>query len=149
MGHRAARGLLAITAILALSLVAGCGAQSPDEELLTALQPVASWAATAHMAADAWTRSDVPTTYAREALQEAQGELKSSTDMLQDVQPAKTAGKDGKSALEHARRASDLVDQMATSVDKGDKAAMKPKVDELAKEEEAINGFIEAAGGNQ
>lgn len=49
----------------AIAILAACGHKTPDEKLLDAADPVASWSATLQLAAERWLGNSVPSSFAR------------------------------------------------------------------------------------
>jgi hypothetical protein len=72
--------------ILVLSLASGCG-QGEEKEL----KHVRTWSATAARIGELWARDEVPTRYARKALEKAGDELKDAPQAAQQIADLRSA----------------------------------------------------------
>ena len=72
--------------VLVLSLASGCG-QDDEKEL----KHVRSWSATAARIGELWAREEVPTSYARKALEKARDELKDAPQAAQRIADLRSA----------------------------------------------------------
>jgi hypothetical protein len=60
---------------LAVALIAACSHKTPDEKLLDAADPAASWSATLQLAAEKWLTNSVPSSFARATVEAATKEF--------------------------------------------------------------------------
>jgi hypothetical protein len=64
-------GVLALAAALCLA----CGSKSPEEKLLDAAKPAASWIATLRMTGERWNANSVPASFVKATVDKARDEL--------------------------------------------------------------------------
>lgn len=121
--------------LLLLTLLAGCSNKSSKDELTKELQTVTSWAATAQMTGDAWSRGSVPTAYAKQTLSTAQEKLHEETDTLL----TSTDSTQRRTILEHLQRLETTVKQMSRAVEQGDHAALAQELKQLSTQEQIIS----------
>lgn len=138
------------SSLFLLTLLTACSSKSSADELAKELQTVTSWAATAHMVGDAWTRGVVPTAYAKQTLEKAQKELHKEIDKLTQ----KSDPQDRATLQEQLRRLESTVGQMSTAVEQGNRTALAKLVADIAqqlkqlsREEQTISTLAKTAGG--
>ena len=130
--------------MLVLVCMTACGTSSPDEEVTTELQTIASWAATAHMVADAWTRGAVPTAYAKQSLQTAQQTLQDEAQTFSQS-PAATTQR-GAALLQALQQLERMLGMMAQAVEREDRALLATQIAQLTVEEQHLSEFGKIGG---
>jgi hypothetical protein len=126
-----------------LLTITSCGSHSAAQ-MRTALQTAASWAATAHMAGEAWISGAVPTAYTRRTLHMAEQTLVEGLRKVQD-QPATSAA--SASVPEHLQSLKHTLSRMREAVQTEDRMAMTQHMTALANEEEALRALRKGVGG--
>jgi hypothetical protein len=136
---------LVLGPIFLLTIIA-CGSHSAVDRLKTKLQTAASWAATAHLAGEAWLSGAVPTAYTKRTLHMAEHTLVEGIRQVQ-AQPATSAAAAPASVSEHLQRLTHLLSRMREAVQAEDRRAMTHHLTALAHEEEALRTLIKGGGG--
>lgn len=130
--------------LLSLTLLTACSNQSSTESTKD-LQTVRSWAATAQMTGDAWTRGVVPTAYAKQTLSTAQKKLHEETDNLAQLSIDTTQRR---TILEHLQRLEMTVNQMSTAVAQEDHTAIAQQLKQLSTQEQKLS-TLKPGGSNE
>lgn len=132
--------------LLLLPLFTACSSQSSASELTKELKTVTSWAATAQMVGDAWTRGVVPTAYAKQTLSTAQKKLHKETDTLFK---SSTDPTQRRTIIQHLQRLESTVSQMSMAVEQGDYIAMAQQLKQLSTQEQTISTLAKTVGRQQ
>jgi hypothetical protein len=109
------------------------------------MQTAASWAATAHMAGEAWLNGAVTTRYARRTLETARQTLSEQQRTLAQSPPV--TGDSLSKALGHLQNLEATVEAMREAVRTGDRAGLGQSINRLEAEEQALKTFTQNAGG--
>jgi len=137
------KGKLSYLLMLLIITLAACG-QSPDEQLQSEIKTVSSWTATAQMAAEAWSKGDVPHAYARRTLETAQENFHETTEALKETEEIPANQKS--QAEEQISGLRQTINQMQTAVESDDKQALAQSLDHLNKQKQALEAFTKSAG---
>ena len=124
--------------LLLLIILSACSSKySEVDELAKDLKTVTSWAATANMTGDAWIRGNVPTVYAKQALQKAQQEIIKETVTLDKEVPAQNH----RQLLEQLKNLQQTVGQMSTAVEQENRTIVAQQIQQLLIEKQALNAL--------
>ena len=129
-----------------LLTITSCGSHAAADTMRTALQTAASWAATAHLAGEAWLSGAVPTVYTRRTLHTAEHALVEGIRQVQ-AQPATAAAAARASVPEHLQSLQHLLGRMRDAVQTEDRRALTQHLTALAHEEEALRTLLKGVGG--
>lgn len=132
-----------VTVFVLLMMLTSCSTQSPVDQQVKELQTVQSWAATAHMASDAWTNNTVPTAYTKRTLQTAQQSIQDSLDTLTQKASAPAP------ILADVRTVAQVVGEMGAAVERGDRAALQQQTAQLAAQEQTLGTLAKQVEGQQ
>ncbi len=138
----------AISVLFALALLSGCGQQSPQDTIKAELPSIQSNAATAHLVAESWASGKVPDAYANNALQSAQSEVKTSVQKLSSL-PAGSDAEVHRSLIQHLQRVQAAIEQISTSVQKGERTVVPAQVKQLGDEQDALDKIAGQLGVGQ
>lgn len=122
--------------LLLLIPISACRARSPAGEFNTELETVQSWAATAHMVGEAWTKDTVPIAYTEQTLQTAQQTLQEELNTIREMSAVPIDQRTR--ALESARHLQQIIRQMQAAIERKDYAAMAEQVKELTTAEQTL-----------
>ena len=129
--------------LLITLLTSSCSKKTSAESLKKELETVTSWAATAHMVGEAWTRGAVPTVYAQQTLKTTQEKLQEQTDTLSK---SSIAIKKRQTVLKPLQQLRQTIDQMSIALEKKDRTAIATQLKQLATEEQTIRRLAKPVG---
>jgi len=132
--------------MLPVITLAACG-QSSDEQLRSEIKAASSWAATAQMVAEAWTKGEVPHAYARRTLETAQESLQEASDALKEAEGIPAGRKS--QADEQIGNLRQTVRRMQTAAEGGDKESLAQSLDQLDGQKQALEAFAKSAGAGR
>jgi hypothetical protein len=124
-----------LTLAVAASLLLACAAQSPDEKLLDAARPAASWLATLRMTGEQWIANSVPKSFVTSTVAAARKDL---LDVAEEAgkSPARPEARLPLQRLMHEARAAGSGLQHA--VEAGDRPAAARTVERIRGLQERI-----------
>jgi hypothetical protein len=114
--------------LAALCFLTACGSQASADTRAAGLETVTSWAATAHMLADAWLAGAVPTAYATQTLEQGQHALRQKLRTRPASSPAETRPQ----LLEYVQELEHTLGQMQAAIARHDRAALTQQLEHLA-----------------
>ncbi|MGB8508632.1 MAG: hypothetical protein WCD76_09515 [Pyrinomonadaceae bacterium] len=133
--------------ILLLALfVTGC-AKSPSDELKAEMQTVSSWAGTAQMVGEEWTRSTVTAAYARRTLETAVEAFEQETKALNELSVASPELR--AEWLTRLEKLKQSTMQMQQGIEQGDRGRVVEEIERLKMENQAIQTSLQSSSGGQ
>jgi hypothetical protein len=128
MGRPVTAVLMAAVAVAA-ALLGACGKQTPEQDLLQKVEPVASWLATLQMTGEKWTANSVPATFVRTTAEAAGDAFEQAAQDGRDSQ-ARPALRDPLRALISESRSAG--DRLRSAAEADDPRAAPPVLRDLA-----------------
>ncbi|MFE1746131.1 hypothetical protein [Coleofasciculus sp. H7-2] len=131
--------------LLLLTLLTACSSQSSTKNITKDLQVVTSWAATVQMVSNAWIRGAVPTAYTKQTLKKAKQELEKETSKL----TLQASTEPERKLLEELHHLEVTLSQISQGIEREDRPNVAQQIQELTKENHALNTQAKSVGVQQ
>jgi len=115
--------------LLAVVILAACNQRTAEEKLLKDIEPAISWVATLHFAAQQWSAGDVPGTYVRLTVDEAEKAFDKATTSIDQSQASKNLRDDVLRQIQISRAAAKRLQQ---SIEKEDRDSVAKCAEQFA-----------------
>ena len=131
------------SSLLFFTLLTACSSQSSTDNVVKEVVTIASWTHTAQMVGDAWIRGNVPTSYAKHTLSQAQEKLQKEAEKLVKI----GATQQHPQILQQLKQIEDTVVQMSKAVERSDRAFLSQQMQQLSTEAQPIDELAHSEGG--
>lgn len=129
--------------LLLFTLLTACSSQSSGDKVVKEVVTIASWTHTVQMVGDAWLHDDVPTSYAKHTLSQAQEKLQKEAEKLAKID----ATQKHPQVLQQLKQLEDTVAQMSKAVERNDRAVVSQQMQQLSTEAQSMDKLAHSEGG--